>query len=128
MGRAVGSARAFGKVLIANRGEIACRIIRACKEMELETVAIFANNDSNSLFVEMADLAVELPGEGLGETYLNGPAIIEAAILSGAQAIHPGFGFLSERADFAKAVLQSGLVWVGPPPEAIESMGDKMTA
>ena len=128
MGRAVGSARAFGKVLIANRGEIACRIIRACKEMELETVAIFANNDSNSLFVEMADLAVELPGEGLGETYLNGPAIIEAAKLSGAQAIHPGFGFLSERADFAKAVLQSGLVWVGPPPEAIESMGDKMTA
>ena len=118
----------FEKVLIANRGEIACRIIRACREMGLSTVAVYASNDTDSLFVVMADSAVHLPGEGLAQTYLNGQAIIDVAISSGAGAIHPGFGFLSERADFASAVIDSGLTWVGPSPEAIESMGDKMTA
>ena len=126
----VGSGKAFpyDKVLIANRGEIACRIIRACDEMGLETVAVYAANDADSLFVEMAGTAVELPGEGLSETYLNSETIIEIAQLTGAGAIHPGFGFLSERADFARDVTAAGLVWVGPSPEAIDSMGDKMAA
>jgi acetyl-CoA carboxylase biotin carboxylase subunit len=126
----VGSGKAFpyDKVLIANRGEIACRIIRACDELDLQTVAVYAANDANSLFVEMASTAVELPGEGLSETYLNSETIIEVAQLTGAGAIHPGFGFLSERADFARDVTAAGLIWIGPPPEAIDSMGDKMTA
>ena len=123
-----GQAFPYDKVLIANRGEIACRIIRACDELGLETVAVYAANDTDSLFVEMAGTAVELPGEGLSETYLNGETIIEVAQLTGAGAIHPGFGFLSERADFARDVIAAGLIWIGPPPEAIDSMGDKMTA
>ncbi len=128
MGAGSGQAFPYDKVLIANRGEIACRIIRACNELGLETVAIYAGNDADSLFVEMAGTAVELPGEGLSETYLNGETIIEVAQLTGAGAIHPGFGFLSERADFARDVTAAGLIWIGPPPEAIDSMGDKMTA
>ncbi len=118
----------FTSVLIANRGEIACRIIRACRELGLSSVAVYAENDATSLFVEMADSAILLPGEQLAETYLNAEAIIAAAHASGAGAIHPGFGFLSERADFAQAVTSAGLVWVGPSPHAITSMGDKMTA
>lgn len=118
----------FSSVLIANRGEIACRIIRACRELGLTSVVVYAENDSSSLFVEMADSSVLLPGEGLAETYLNADAIIAAAHSSGAGAIHPGFGFLSERADFAEAVTSAGLIWVGPSPHAITSMGDKMTA
>ncbi|MBT6645629.1 MAG: hypothetical protein HOB52_07480, partial [Euryarchaeota archaeon] len=117
----------FTSVLIANRGEIACRIIRACRELGLSSVAVYAENDATSLFVEMADSAILLPGEQLAETYLNAEAIIAAAHASGAGAIHPGFGFLSERADFAQAVTSAGLVWVGPSPHAITSMGDKMT-
>ncbi len=118
----------FSKVLVANRGEIACRILRACKEAGLATVAVVAPNDKGSLFTELADSVVELEGDDIQSTYLNGQAIISIALNEGAEAIHPGFGFLSERADFAQAVMDAGLVWIGPSPYAIEQMGDKMTA
>lgn len=116
------------KVLVANRGEIACRILRACTEAGYPTVAVFAANDASSLFVEMADEAVQLVGESIAETYLDQSQIIEVALKTGADAVHPGFGFLSERATFANAVQEAGLIWVGPSAEAIEKMGDKMTA
>ena len=116
------------KVLVANRGEIACRILRACNEAGLASVAIYAENDSSSMFVELADQAILLSGDTIAETYLNQQQILSIAESTGADAIHPGFGFLSERADFARAVTQAGLQWVGPSPEAIEKMGDKMTA
>ena len=116
------------KVLVANRGEIACRILRACNEAGLPSVAIYAENDASSMFVELADEAVLLVGDTIGETYLDQDQILAIAKSTGADAIHPGFGFLSERADFARAVGNAGLQWVGPSPEAIEQMGDKMTA
>ena len=116
------------KVLVAKRGEIACRILRACSEAGLQTVAIYAQNDASSMFVELADQAVELTGDSIGETYLDQNQILSIARSTGADAIHPGFGFLSERADFARAVSQANIQWVGPSPEAIEQMGDKMTA
>ena len=113
---------------MANRGEIACRILRACKEAGHPTVAICAPNDAGSMFTEMADTVVMLKGETIAETYLNQQQIIQAALDTGATAIHPGFGFLSERAEFAKAVQAAGLTWIGPSAMAIEKMGDKMTA
>ncbi|NCF96384.1 MAG: ATP-grasp domain-containing protein, partial [Euryarchaeota archaeon] len=116
------------RTLVANRGEIACRILRACKEAGIEGVAIHAANDTGSLFTEIADIAIPLQGEGLAETYLNQEQMLEIAIQNGCDSIHPGFGFLSERADFAQAVMDSGLIWIGPSPEAITQMGDKMTA
>ncbi len=116
------------KVLVANRGEIACRILRACREAGLTSVAIYAANDSKSLFVELADQAILLEGDSITETYLNQRQILEIAESTGADALHPGFGFLSERADFARAVTQAGIQWIGPSPSAIEKMGDKMTA
>ena len=116
------------KVLVANRGEIACRILRACNEAGLPSVAIYAENDKSSMFIELADEAVLLTGDTIGETYLDQEQILAIAKSTGADAIHPGFGFLSERADFARAVGNAGLQWVGPSPEAIEQMGDKMTA
>ena len=115
-------------VLVANRGEIACRILRACSEAGLNSVAIYANNDKDSMFVELATISVELAGETIGETYLDQQQILDIAAEYGADAIHPGFGFLSERADFARAVLEAGITWIGPSPLAIEMMGDKMTA
>ena len=118
----------ISSVLIANRGEIACRIIRACQEMEIEAIAIRSSADEGALHTEIADKVIPLSGESLAETYLNGDAIIDAAKSSGADAIHPGYGFLSERADFAKSVISSGIIWIGPSPEAIDSMGDKVTA
>lgn len=123
-----GAERPFSKVLIANRGEIACRIIRACKELGLNSVAVHAEDDKDSLFVEMADESILLEGAGLAQTYLNGEQIISIALKNEVHAIHPGFGFLSERSEFANAVNSAGLVWVGPPAQAINSMGDKMTA
>jgi len=116
------------KVLVANRGEIACRILRACKEAGLASVAIYAANDVKSLFVELADQAILLEGDSITETYLNQTQILEIATTTGADALHPGFGFLSERADFARAVSQAGIQWIGPSPNAIEKMGDKMSA
>lgn len=113
---------------MANRGEIACRILRACKEAGHPTVAICAPNDAGSMFTEMADHVVVLKGETIAETYLDQQQIIQAALDTGATAIHPGFGFLSERAEFAKAVQAAGLTWIGPSAMAIEKMGDKMTA
>lgn len=113
---------------MANRGEIACRILRACKEAGHPTVAICAPNDAGSMFTEMADHVVMLKGETIAETYLDQQQIIQAALDTGATAIHPGFGFLSERAEFAKAVQAAGLTWIGPSAMAIEKMGDKMTA
>ena len=115
-------------VLVANRGEIACRILRACNEAGYSSIAIYANNDADSLFVELATKSVKLEGESITETYLNQQQILKIAKLNGADAIHPGFGFLSERADFAQAVIDSGINWIGPSPRAIEMMGDKMTA
>jgi len=116
------------RTLVANRGEIACRILRACKEAGIEGIAIHAANDAGTLFTELADLAIQLEGEDIRETYLNQKQIIDIAIANDCDSIHPGFGFLSERADFAQAVMDAGLVWVGPSPEAITKMGDKMTA
>ena len=118
----------FGAVLVANRGEIAVRVLTAAREAGLRGVAVFSDADAKALHGEVADEAIHLPGETLAETYLNSDAIIAAAQSSGAQAIHPGYGFLSERADFASAVKQAGLVWIGPPPEAISTMGDKISA
>ena len=115
-------------VLVANRGEIACRILRACSEAGLESIAIFANNDAGSMFTELATTAVPLVGDSIAETYLNQAQILSIAAEYGADAIHPGFGFLSERADFAQAVIDAGISWIGPSPKAIEMMGDKMTA
>jgi len=122
------SPRPFSKVLVANRGEIAIRVLRAVSESGLTSVAVFSDSDEKSMHVEIADHSVHLPGETLEETYLNGQSIIEAAKSSGADAIHPGYGFLSERGDFARAVESAGIVWIGPSAEAIETMGDKISA
>ncbi|MCB9452571.1 MAG: biotin/lipoyl-binding protein [Anaerolineaceae bacterium] len=116
------------KMLIANRGEIACRIIRTCREMGIATVAVYADADAQAWYVEMADEAVHLGGNPPGESYLNGEKIIAAALRSAADAIHPGYGFLAENADFAQAVIDAGLVFIGPPPEAIAAMGKKRAA
>ena len=118
----------FIKVLVANRGEIACRILRACKEAGYPAVAVFAANDRGALFTELATQSVQLQGETLAETYLNQEQLLAIAKNTQSTAIHPGFGFLSERADFAQAVLDAGLTWIGPSPFAIAKMGDKMTA
>ncbi len=118
----------FSSVLIANRGEIAVRIIQAAREAGIKSIAIFSDSDINSLHVEMADDTIHLEGKSLSETYLNIDAIVLAAKLSNAEAIHPGYGFLSERADFAKSVSEAGLIWIGPSPESIDIMGDKISA
>ncbi|MBI88343.1 MAG: pyruvate carboxylase subunit A [Euryarchaeota archaeon] len=123
-----GSPSPFTKVLVANRGEIAVRVLQAAREAGLSSVAVYSITDSSSLHVEVADEAVLLEGEGLDGTYLDGSAIIEAARSCGADAIHPGYGFLSERAEFARQVESSGITWIGPSPEAIETMGDKISA
>ena len=116
------------RLLVANRGEIACRILRACREANIETVAIFAPDDANSLFTEMADITVALDGETIGDTYLDIEQILSIARYFKVDAIHPGYGFLSERSEFAEAVMNAGIIWVGPSVEAIDLMGDKMTA
>lgn len=116
------------KLLIANRGEIAVRIINACKDMGIASVAIYADDDISSMHVEYADEAWGLAGASAKETYLNIPAIIEVAKKSKATMVHPGYGFLSERAEFAQAVIDAGLKWVGPSPSAIEKLGDKIEA
>ncbi|MCT1765957.1 ATP-grasp domain-containing protein [Brevibacterium casei] len=115
-------------ILIANRGEIAVRIIRACAENRHTSVAVYADQDATALHAQLADVAIGLPGTTAAETYLNIPALISAAQASGADAVHPGYGFLSENAEFAAAVEDAGLIWIGPSPEAITALGDKVTA
>lgn len=116
------------KLLIANRGEIAVRIIHACRDMGISSVAVYADDDMDSMHVELADEAWGLAGATARETYLNIPAILEVAKKSKATMVHPGYGFLSERAEFAQAVIDAGLKWVGPSPSAIEKLGDKIEA
>lgn len=116
----------FKRILIANRGEIALRVIRTAREMGIECVTVFSDFDRQALHTRMGHLAVPLEGNLPGETYLVGEKILKAAKETGAEAIHPGYGFLSENADFARAVMEAGLAWIGPPPTAIEVMGDKI--
>lgn len=118
----------MNRVLIANRGEIAVRVIRACQDHGLESVAIYSDEDRNALHAQMATHAFALGGVTAASTYLNIPRIIEVAKQSGADAVHPGYGFLSENALFAQSVIDAGLIWIGPPPSAIKALGDKVSA
>ncbi|NDI23502.1 MAG: ATP-grasp domain-containing protein, partial [Betaproteobacteria bacterium] len=118
----------FEKILIANRGEIALRIQRACREMGIRTVVVHSEADTEAMYVKLADESVCIGPPPSRESYLNIPAIISAAEVTDAEAIHPGYGFLSENADFAERVERSGFVFIGPTPESIRIMGDKVSA
>jgi acetyl-CoA/propionyl-CoA carboxylase biotin carboxyl carrier protein len=118
----------FRKVLIANRGEIAVRVARTCERLGVASVAVYSDVDAGSLHASVAAENVRLPGSASADTYLNVELIVDAASKTGAQAIHPGYGFLSENADFAAAVEGAGLTWIGPPPAAIRALGDKISA
>ena len=118
----------FSKVLIANRGEIACRVIATCRRLGIATVAVYSDADRNARHVRLADEAVHIGPAAARESYLRSDALLDAARATGAQAIHPGYGFLSENADFADACAAAGITFIGPPPSAIRAMGDKSAA
>ena len=118
----------FKRILIANRGEIACRVIRTAKQMGVATVAVYSGADEDALHVAMADQAVPIGPPPAVQSYLSIEAIIAACRQTGAEAVHPGYGFLSERAEFALALEAAGVVFIGPNPQAIAAMGDKIAA
>ena len=118
----------FTSVLIANRGEIAVRVIRAARDAGLRSIAVFADTDAAAPHVRLADESYSLHGQTAAETYLDADKVLDVALASGAEAVHPGYGFLSENADFAQAVIKAGLVWIGPSPDSIRALGDKVTA